>query len=154
MIGLVRKRALFIAAGLVVICFLVFILGRPATAPIGQGFVVAKLGEREFTLKIANTSEALKRGLSGTPKLSENEGMLFVFEDTASTCIWMKDMKFSIDILWFDANNKLIHQKQNASPESYPESFCPPESAKYVVEVSAGNAQQLDLKLGDTLKLL
>jgi len=62
----------------------------------------------------------------------------------------MKDMQFEIDILWFDENLKLVHIKHAASPASYPaESFCPPAPSKYVIEVAAGNAERLNLKLGD-----
>lgn len=152
--GSVRKRAPFVVLGLIVALCIVFFLKQQANAPAGQDFVTAKLGDREFALKIANTPKTRERGLSHVPKIGENEGMLFEFEQPSEACFWMKDMKFNLDILWFDANQTLIYQKLDAKPESYPESFCSPINAKFVLEINAGSAKRLDVKLGDKLKLL
>jgi uncharacterized membrane protein (UPF0127 family) len=61
----------------------------------------------------------------------------------------MKDMKFDIDMLWFDQTQTLIHLQENATKATYPSSFCPPSAASYVLEVPVGTVSQLGLKLGD-----
>jgi uncharacterized membrane protein (UPF0127 family) len=107
----------------------------------------------QLLLQLANTASEQERGLSGQRSLTGNDGMLFVFAQADEHCIWMKDMRFNIDILWFDADRHLIHQVRNAGPESYPESFCPKTASRYVLELRAGHAERLGLKSGDKLEL-
>lgn len=114
---------------------------------------IGRIGEGYFTFELANTAEKRTLGLSGRDKLQDTTAMLFTFDQPSTHCIWMKDMKFNIDIMWFDENKVLIFEKRNASPESYPERFCPEQSAKYVVEVSAGVAEKNQIKLGSILDI-
>jgi uncharacterized membrane protein (UPF0127 family) len=61
----------------------------------------------------------------------------------------MKDMKFPIDMIWFDEKKQVVHVEESAQPDSYPESFCPPVDAKYILEVPAGSARAWSLASGD-----
>lgn len=112
-----------------------------------------RIGGAYFNFEIADSPSERVRGLSGKEKLAASDAMLFIFDKPARECIWMKDMKFNIDILWFDEAQKLITIKRNAAPSSYPEYFCPDKPAKYVVEVTAGVTDKNQLKLGDKLEL-
>lgn len=112
------------------------------------------LGDRVFKVQVADDDLERSKGLSGQPGLQPDEGMLFVFEGPTANCFWMKDMKFRLDILWFDENYRLIHRVLDVGPESYPTSFCPPRRAKYVVELLGGRTEKLNLKLDDSLSLL
>lgn len=85
-----------------------------------------------------STNAERNKGLSGRESLEEGHGMFFIFPTLKKHSIWMRDMHFSIDIIWLDEYMKVIHIKENATPESYPEQFSPPTKAKYVLEVSAG----------------
>lgn len=104
-----------------------------------------------FPLEIANTDQARVNGLSKRESLPANSGMLFVFEDTAEQCIWMKDMRFALDIIWTNEAKRIIKIEQNVSPGTYPKNFCSDET-KYVLEFSSGFAGQYGLKPGDELK--
>jgi uncharacterized membrane protein (UPF0127 family) len=107
---------------------------------------------RIYTAVVAYTPAAREQGLSGQVSLKPNTGMLFVFDKPEQACFWMKDMRFNLDILWYDANSRLIYEQQNLSPTTYPRSYCPPMPARYVVEVPAGTAAQLGLSYGDKLQ--
>lgn len=104
------------------------------------------VGGKTFQVEVAQTEETRRQGLSGRSSLAHDAGLLFVFDAPEQTCFWMKDMNFAIDILWFNADKRLIHQARHVSPETYPENFCPPEAAKYVLEVAAGTAEALGLQ--------
>ena len=147
-----RSKTVRVLALLVlVVLLLVFILDRPAQAPeSGSKYTEGRLGERSFKLEIADTQQTRQQGLSGRAELGSEDGMLFVFPAPDNACIWMKDTQFNLDILWFDANKKLIYQQKNLAPSAYPQSFCPPSRATYVVEI---NPQQLDINIGDELTL-
>ena len=112
-----------------------------------------RIGSAYFNFEIADTPSERVRGLSGRDKLANSDAMLFIFDKSAKECFWMKDMKFNIDILWFDADQKLITIKRDAAPSSYPEYFCPDKPARYVVEVTAGVVDKNQIQLGQKLEL-
>lgn len=146
------------AGGLVVFAIitllgvLAFSLLSKTSAPDARRPSVVLAG-KAFSIDIVSTAESKAQGLSGRQSLGRNEGMLFVYDKPDQSCFWMKDMNFDIDILWFDQNKKLIDKKVSATPASYPESFCSSAPAQFVLEVPAGTAEQLKLKLGDALDL-
>lgn len=99
--------------------------------------------------QIAATIEEQTRGLSGRTNLEG--GMLFVFERQESYGIWMKDMKFAIDIIWLDENREIVTIQENATPESYPKTFFPSRPSLYVLEVNSGTVSGENLSVGQTL---
>lgn len=112
---------------------------------------IGKIGQGFFNFEFARSIPERELGLSGRSKLAETDSMLFIFDSADKHCIWMKDMKFNIDILWFDDSKKLIYEKRNVSPDTYPEKFCPDKPANFVAEVTAGVAEKNQIKLGDIL---
>jgi len=103
-------------------------------------------------IEIADTNVKREQGLSGRSSIESNYGMLFIFDTPARYSFWMKDMNFPIDIIWLDANLKVVGLKKEAKPESYPQAFTPEENALYVLEVFSGFIQKENLKIGDHLK--
>lgn len=99
---------------------------------------LVRIGSALIHAEVADTPAVRERGLSGHAPLSANEGMLFVFDKEDEHGFWMKDMLFSIDIIWIDSNYTIVSIKENAAPESYPDVFYPSSPAKYVLEVRAG----------------
>lgn len=98
----------------------------------------------------ATTPEQLTNGLSGTASLAQNTGMLFIFNTPAKYGIWMRGMKYALDIIWLSSNKKVITIDSNISPNTYPKTFYPAENSKYVLEVNAGTAQRLNIHVGTT----
>lgn len=96
-------------------------------------------------LETVSSSKAIMKGLSGRSSLQRDQGMLFVFEKPGKYCFWMKDMNFPIDIIWINESKKVVTVKENVKPESYPDSFCPSESARYVIEVNAGRSRVMQI---------
>jgi uncharacterized membrane protein (UPF0127 family) len=98
-------------------------------------------------VRIAQTEEQKRKGLSGARQLSSSSGLLFLIANERG-CIWMKDMRFSIDVLWFGPGGRLVDMQKNLSPQTYPESFCPDAQARYILEVPAGFADDKNLHEG------
>lgn len=105
-----------------------------------------------LALEQVTTPEAMAKGLSGRTSLPQDQGMLFTYSQPGEYCFWMKDMQFPIDIIWVDADKKVINVHENVPPESYPEEFCPDKPAMYVIEVNAGVAKQAYLSSGSQLQ--
>jgi len=110
---------------------------------------VLKVGSAKIAIELADTPQKRITGLSGRDQLDRDSGLLFIFERDDFYDIWMKDMKFSIDIIWLDSQGIIVGIKENASPETYPESFTSSVPARYVLETNAGWISQNRIKIGD-----
>lgn len=117
-------------------------------------YLNAIIGGEKIIVTLANTPELHAKGLSGHRPLAEKEGMLFVFPRTGRYGFWMKDMLFPIDIIWFDADRKIVDVWESASPESYPKSYTPRSFSQFVLEVPAGFYLEHNLKIGNSFKIL
>jgi uncharacterized membrane protein (UPF0127 family) len=111
--------------------------------------VTAHLGNRSYALTRAVSQAQKEKGLSDTAGLKPNHGMLFWDDHTSQQCLWMKDMRYSLDMVWLDAHKKVVHVEQNAAPGSYPKSFC--AQAQYIIEINAGEVARSGLKLGQSV---
>jgi uncharacterized membrane protein (UPF0127 family) len=108
---------------------------------------------REYTSYVVDTERLRSRGLSNKSSLPEDEGMLFVFDESDIHSFWMKDMNFDIDIIWINENGSVVYIVQNASPESYPEFFTPTQESMYVWEVNAGFAAENGIDIGGRIEI-
>ena len=109
------------------------------------------VGNSRVVADMAATPEAKSLGLSGREYLGSDEGMFFLFESPGLYSFWMKDMKFSIDIIWIDEGFTVADITRNASPESFPKSFYPSRLVQYVLEVPAGWAFRHGIGIGDAV---
>ena len=145
---------IFLAALVYVIAF---IAGAPLAKPV-QGFIddiflhernPAVLGETALVVLVSDTDNKRKRGLGGKEKIDELEGMLFVFEEDKRHGIWMKDVKFPLDIIWLNHLSEVIHIEERISPDTFPKTFHPNNPSRYVLEVNAGFVDKYNIKKGD-----
>lgn len=85
--------------------------------------------------------------------LAQNEGMLFVFDRDVQCGMWMKNVRFPLDMLWIDRNKKIVDIKENVPPcKTLP---CPVYKSdayvRYVLEVNAGFTDKHNIKTGDAI---
>jgi len=104
-------------------------------------------------LEIVQTQEEQQQGLSGRVALPENVGMLFVYEQATIPIFWMKDMNFSLDIVWIGEDKKIVHITENVAPETYPQTFSPQAPVQYVLEVNANWTNRYSVSVGDKVVL-
>ncbi|UCC38482.1 MAG: DUF192 domain-containing protein [Candidatus Aminicenantes bacterium] len=109
-----------------------------------------------ITAELAITDEERQRGLMFRDALLPDQGMLLVFEEEDIYYIWMKNMKFSIDILWLDREKRIVHVEKLVPPCK--KDPCPSYHSKipsmYVLELKAGSADKNKLKLYDRLDFI
>lgn len=116
--------------------------------------VLLGVGGTEVEADVADTLARRTQGLSGRGALPEGTGMLFVFDESDTHGIWMRDMRFAIDIFWLDDDMRVVAIKENVDPSSYPETFYPESSARYVLEIPAGFTLAHGIALGDKVWLI
>jgi len=116
-----------------------------------QPHTTLHLGDGIFTAQVAKTQAARDRGLTGTPSLSADNAMIFVYDTDGKWPINMKDMNFPIDIVWLNKDKQVIYIVKNVPPESYPyQQFAPKDDARYVVELAAGVVGQKSIDINAT----
>ncbi len=113
--------------------------------------VPVTIGGNAFSAVLADTDSKRILGLSGWQSMSSNQVMLFVFDYPDKWGIWMKDMLFPIDIMWFDENLNMVHFVENVSPETFPEVFEPKSNSLYIVEAKAGFIEKNSLSIGSRI---
>lgn len=107
-----------------------------------------------FLLQVAKTEKQREKGLSGRKKLDPNKGMIFVFDGSGKYVFWMKDTLIPLDIIWLDENFKVVDLREQIQPCNNNDcsTFTPIHEAKYVMELNACQAKNIDLKVGDQVK--
>lgn len=108
-------------------------------------------GGKQFHAEVASTPVAREQGLSNRDGLAPGNAMVFAFDSADTQCFWMRDMKFAIDIVWLDEQDKITYIEPRVDPSTYPKSFC--HNAKHVLEFPAGTAGSLKVKVGDQVDL-
>lgn len=106
-----------------------------------------------ISIEVVDDLAERRMGLSGRSSLAKGHGMLFVLDEPGLHGFWMKDMNFSIDILWLNANGAIVHMESDVSPESYPEIYYPSVPADYVLELTAGEAAANGYDIGDIVQI-
>lgn len=103
-------------------------------------------------LEYADTHSEQVLGLSGRESMAKDSGMLFIYDYPDTRCMWMKDMRFSLDMIWLDRDQKVLKIAKAVSPDTFPQTFCA-GNTQYVIELNAGMADKLGYKIGDYIKL-
>lgn len=129
------------------------ILGATACSGSGGGHWV-EVGGQRFDIELADEFNERARGLMYRDSMPADHGMLFVHENEAPLAYWMKNTKIPLDILYFDAERKLV-SIQRGVPICTAGDRCPnyPSRgpAKYVLELNAGRSDALGLERGDVI---
>lgn len=130
---------------------LVIIAGIAMVLSLNSHKVMVTVGSQVVHARVADTDETRQKGLSGTSGLGDNDGMLFVFEVPGRWGMWMKGMKYGIDILWMDGDKKVIYKAENVTPDTFPKVFLPDKDALYVLELPAGFISKNGVTLGQVV---
>lgn len=119
---------------------------------IPYGEIDLSINESEFEVAVAHSRTLKALGLSGVEELSENQGMLFLFDTEEPHGFWMNDMLISIDILWLNSEKEIVKIKENVSPDTYPETFGLEVDSRYVLELTAGVVEEQGFERGDQVE--
>lgn len=120
--------------------------------PLPTGTLVIG-GRVSVTVELARSGREKMRGLSGRTDLKAGCGMLFVYERPQPIGIWMKDMRFPLDILWI-RDGRVVHVEEHAPPlvPTGPERVYT-ATGDLVLEVPAGFARSHKVRVGESVTL-
>ncbi len=110
-------------------------------------------GDTCFNVEVVSTPETRAVGLMYREEMEEDRGMLFVFQESAVYSFWMKNTLIPLDMIWMDPYFNVVHIAENVQPCRA--DLCPVTNpgveALYVLELNAGTASKIGLKVGDSL---
>ena len=120
-----------------------------------------KVDDVVLDVEIADTDAARTRGLMFREQLAYNQGMFFVFDDEQVRSMWMLNMQFPLDLIWFDKAGNVVHIEKNAQPcksalETATCTFQNAEGkkAQYVLEVTAGFIEKFGITENSKLQII
>ena len=122
-----------------------------------------QLDDKILEVYLADTDPRRMRGLMWETQdfLANDKGMLFVFNEPGTRSMWMKNMQFHLDILWFDENGNVVSIKKNVPPCITPLEVMSCKSvgvsadnAQYVLELVAGYIDQYGVTENSQLQLI
>ena len=110
-----------------------------------------ELHGRSIKVEIAADDASRAHGLMDRTSMPADHGMLFVFPDSQIRTFWMKNTLIPLDMLFFDADRKLVTLLANVPPcKADPCAVYPSTApARYVLELNAGAAAKLGVREGD-----
>lgn len=112
-----------------------------------------ELAGQRIHVELALTEPQRQQGLMFRESLPERQGMLFVFERPQPLAFWMKNTLIPLDILYFDADRRLVSVSRDVPPckSAYCPSYPSAGPALYTLELNAGQAAALGVKRGDEI---
>ncbi len=138
--------------------------GTPETVSAPTETVVTgpfvRVDELVFPVEVAADPETRIKGLSGRASLDSGSGMLFVFENAERFRFWMREMEFSLDIVWISSGCVVVDISVDvpfpdpSTPLNDLPRYSPESIAKYVLEINGGEAAALGVGAGDQVKFL
>ncbi len=113
-------------------------------------------GVHTYKVEIADSKEERTKGLMDRESLNKDAGMFFVYEEpNPKMAFWMPNMNFSLDMIFFDKDMKVVDYFKEVPPcetESCPH-YVPSVVSQYVLEVNSGTIDEIGLEIGDVGEL-
>ena len=122
-----------------------------------------QLDDKILQVYIADTDPRRMRGLMFETEsfLADDKGMLFVFDEPGNRSMWMKNMQFHLDIIWFSENGNVVSIEKNVPPCITPVEVMSCKSVgvsadntKYVLELISGYVDQHSITEDSHLKII
>ena len=122
-----------------------------------------QLDDKLLQVYIADTDPRRMRGLMFETEsfLADDKGMLFVFDEPGNRSMWMKNMQFHLDIIWFSENGNVVSIEKNVPPCITPVEVMSCKSvgvsadnAKYVLELTSGYVDEYSITEDSKLELI
>ncbi|RDJ32686.1 MAG: DUF192 domain-containing protein [Crenarchaeota archaeon] len=119
-----------------------------------------KLDGMVLEVQIADTEPRRVRGLMFQDQLPYDEGMLFVFDTPGQYSLWMLNMQFPLDMIWFDEQGRVVHIEENVPPckTALETRTCTGKSpggfATYILEVTGGFVEKFNITEDSVMEII
>lgn len=125
---------------------------------LSEKTATATINNHRFNLFIAKTNKEKEVGLSEKNSIDNDQGMIFVFDKPDFYSFWMRNMKFSIDIIFVN-KNRIVTISPDANPSTDPSKtenltiYKPEDPADTIIEIKGGLSSSYGFKKGQEVKI-
>ncbi len=123
------------------------VLFKPASLKIET-----KNGPVLLNVEVADTEAKREQGLMFRRSIADDRGMIFLFDGEQEITMWMKNTYIPLDMVFIGNDWRIKHIAYNAEPFST-DVISSMSPASRVLEIAAGQAQNLGLAIGDAVAL-
>jgi len=120
-----------------------------------------KIDDQVLQVQIADTEPRRVRGLMFQEQLPYDKGMIFVFDEPGLHFLWMLNIQFYLDMIWFDSDDKVVYIEKNVPPcksalETVTCTGVNPgvTESLYILEVTAGFVDKFEINEDSILQII
>ena len=129
----------------VALTLLLLFAGR-ACAQSSMRTVQLTAGIHLITAELAADDPMRTRGLMFRQALAPNHGMLFVFDDKGSQCMWMRNTLIPLSVAFIDDDGRIVNI-EDMKPQTE-DSHCARAPVRYALEMQQGWFAERGLRPG------
>ena len=111
--------------------------------------VYFKSASKSLNVEVANSDAKRRQGLMHRKDLAKDHGMLFLWPQSNTRCMWMKNTSLPLSVAYL-SNDGVIQEIYNMIPFSE-DSVCSVNSTRIALEVNAGWFKENGIAVGDKL---
>lgn len=100
----------------------------------GLSSIELKTGIYRIEAELADTPQSREVGLMNRTSMPTNSGMLFVFEQKAGNCFWMKNTKIPLSIAFIGDDGKIVNIEEMQADTTT--NHCPIAPIRYALEMN------------------
>ena len=139
---IIKTRRLLTALLLACLASVAAAQGVPQDLPA----ITLTAGMHNIRAAVAQTDEQLTTGLMYRRQMAQHEGMLFVYEQLARRCFWMKNTILPLSIA-FLADDGTVVNIEDMQPQTL-DSHCSTQPVRYALEMNQGWFAKRGIKAG------
>ena len=121
-------------------------LPAPAQEPQRLPTVTLRAGMHNIVAMVARTPEQRATGLMWRREMASHEGMLFVFEQPATQCFWMRNTYLPLTIAFLGDDGTIVNLA-DMQPHAT-DSHCSAQPVRYALEMNQGWLARRAIKPG------
>jgi len=111
--------------------------------------VYFKSASKSLNVEVVNSDAKRRQGLMHRKDLGKDHGMLFLWPQSNTRCMWMKNTSLPLSVAYL-SNDGAIQEIYNMVPFSE-DSVCSSSSTRIALEVNAGWFKENGIAVGDKL---
>jgi uncharacterized membrane protein (UPF0127 family) len=115
-----------------------------------EGLLELSAGIHLIQAEVANTYDTRAEGLMSRKSMPANHGMLFVFDQTAQHCMWMRNTLIPLSVAFLDGEGRIINAEE-MQPQT-DDTHCASRPAKFALEMNAAWFKNKGFGAGSQMK--
>jgi uncharacterized protein len=109
------------------------------------------IGLHLITAEVANDHGSRQMGLMFRKALAPNHGMIFVFENRTTHCMWMRNTLIPLSVAFLDEDGRIVNI-EDMQPLDERTQHCSRQPTRYALEMTQGWFAQRKLGAGDIVR--